>query len=109
MKDQHGAIQSPKEYHLSHDFGATQLYTAKDIHWNLRAKKEVPLSIKAITLSGNGFKLITNCPDELPANQRCAVGVNFNPMTEGPHKGALIVDLYSEVFIFDVTGTGIFN
>jgi hypothetical protein len=98
-----------KEYHLSHDFGVVPINTAKDIHWNLRAKKDTPLSIKSITVSGEGFMLITNCASELPADQRCAVGVIFTPTTDGLHKGTLIVDLYSESFVFDVTGTGILN
>ncbi|MFM6930588.1 MAG: hypothetical protein ACKOX6_19145 [Bdellovibrio sp.] len=102
-------MEAQKEYRLSHDFGTVRLNTAKDIHWNLRAKKDLSLSIKAITITGDGFKLITNCPTELPAGQRCVIGVNFTPTTEGPHQGTLIVDLYSEIFIFTVTGNGACN
>lgn len=102
---QNGPIKPPKEYHLAHNFGVVQINNSQETHWNLKAKNDT-LLIKSITVSGEDFKLNTNCPNELPALEKCTVGVIFTPITEGPHQGTVIVDLYSEMFIFELTGQG---
>jgi hypothetical protein len=98
-------IQPPKQYRLSYDFGAVQINSPKETHWNLKAKNSA-LMIKSISVLGENFKLNTNCPSELPALEKCTVGIVFTPTTEGPHQGTLLIDLYSEIFTVEATGQG---
>ena len=84
--------QPPKQYRLSHDFGGVQINTSKETHWNLKAKNST-LLIKSISIQGEDFKLNTNCPNELPALEKCSVGIIFTPTTEGPHQGLSLIHI----------------
>lgn len=95
----------PKQYHLSYDFSSVQINSSKETHWNLKAKN-TPLMIKSISVQGDDFELNTNCPNELPALEKCSVGIIFTPTSTGLHQGTLVIDLYSEQFIVEATGQG---
>ncbi|QDK37617.1 hypothetical protein [Bdellovibrio sp. NC01] len=99
-------VLAQKDVHFSANFGKVKIGESARVHWNLRAK-DFDLAIQSIDVSGLAFKLETDCPVTLPAQQRCAVGAVFTPSTEGVQQGQLVVDLYTEKFVIDLAGEGI--
>ncbi|MDG0818268.1 hypothetical protein [Bdellovibrio svalbardensis] len=102
---QQNPVEAQKDINLTQNFGVVPVGTSTSLHWNLRAK-ELDLQIQSISLQGNGFILDSDCPEILPAKQKCKVGITFAPEQTGPHQAQLIVDLYSERFIFNLQGEG---
>ena len=97
--------QIQKDVHFSANFGKVKIGESVRVHWNLRAK-DFDLAIQSILVAGTDFKLETDCPMTLPALQRCAVGAVFSPTAEGIVEGQLVVDLYTEKFVIDLSGEG---
>ncbi|MBO9667121.1 MAG: DUF1573 domain-containing protein [Bdellovibrio sp.] len=96
-----------KEYRMAHNFGKVEVGSTVTSHWNLRAKQDQQLHIQKVTLTGDDYTLETNCPEVLPPEQKCTVRAYFTPKQQGLQNGSLVVDLYSEQFIIDMSGEGV--
>lgn len=98
-------VRVQKDISLSQKFGEIAVGDSAALHWNLRAK-DVDLQIQSITLQGEGFILDTDCPEILPAKQKCKVGIIFAPQRPGPHQSLLVVDLFADRFVIQALGEG---
>jgi hypothetical protein len=96
-----------KVYRLAHSFGKVEINSTVSSHWNLRAKSDQALHIQKVNINGESYALETNCPEVLSPSEKCTVRAFFTPKHQGLQSGSLVVDLYTEQFIIEMSGEGV--